>query len=188
MGSLYYKNGQNPASLPKTIYINKIAKTGDSRYKYLESLGYKLAPEKPANSVWNSSTESWDVIPSKPDFEEWEKITLVNNEWVKTSAYSLAEYKTNLIGRVKADAYSKIISIVPEWKQRNLTARGVQLLRKMIDDTASAEEIAEANDIETLWGEVKDVRNASDAAETSINAVETHAEALSAYNTWKDSL
>ena len=65
---------------------------------------------------------------------------------------------------VKAEARRRILALYPDWKQANLTARGVELLRKG-EARWTAEELAEADAIHAAWDWVKSVRSASDAIE-----------------------
>lgn len=67
---------------------------------------------------------------------------------------------------VKAEARRRILARLPEWKQANLTARGVELLRKG-EASWTAQELAEADGIHAVWDWVKSVRLASDAIEAT---------------------
>lgn len=66
--------------------------------------------------------------------------------------------------RVKAEAYRRIIGIVPEWKQRNLTARATVLLKKG-EANWSEDEAAEWAAGEAIWAQVDAIRDASDTLE-----------------------
>jgi len=88
--------------------------------------------------------------------------------------------RDRLVAAVKAAAGAEILARLPEWKQRNLTARGVELLRKIVQATASPAEIAEADAIEAVWrDQVVPVRAHSDQVEAVI-ALE-HDAAMAAY-------
>ncbi|MBF0307807.1 MAG: hypothetical protein HQL41_19500 [Alphaproteobacteria bacterium] len=73
--------------------------------------------------------------------------------------------------RVKEEAGRRILALAPDWKQRNATARAVELILK--GESAwtpdEAAEAAEAAAIDALWNHVKSVRDASDAIERAIN-------------------
>ena len=67
---------------------------------------------------------------------------------------------------VKQEARQRIIRRFPEWKQANMTARGVELQdiwRR--NGVWTAEEQAEADALTSAWAWIKDVRAASDAIE-----------------------
>jgi hypothetical protein len=65
---------------------------------------------------------------------------------------------------VKAEAYRRIIAIVPEWKQRNLTAQAAQLAKKG-EANWTAEELAAWEAGQVLWDQVAAIRAKSDALE-----------------------
>lgn len=131
--------------------------------------------EQPADPVG----KGWSWQPTiKPDASVtqgivWDPVTrshvlaaLAND----AAMAALDKLAGTLTAQVKADAYDVIVGRVPEWKQRNLTARGVQLLRKIVLATATADEIAEADAIEATWDEIVAIRGASNTAETAIAA------------------
>lgn len=99
---------------------------------------------------------------------------LINNQWVikwvvadKTEEEQI-QYREKQVRNIKAEASRRIISIVPEWKQRNIIARGLEIARKMIrngPNTLSPEEEAEEAAISALWTEVKRLRTVSDQLE-----------------------
>jgi hypothetical protein len=78
--------------------------------------------------------------------------------------------KARLIAHTKATAYRHITARLPEWQQRNLTARSAELLRIRHDRAWTAEEAAEADAIEAQWEWVKSVRAYSDQVEADIVA------------------
>lgn len=65
---------------------------------------------------------------------------------------------------VKAEARRRIIAIADEDRQRNLTARGVELLR-IGPASWTPDEQAEANAIDAVWQQIKAIRAASDVIE-----------------------
>lgn len=73
--------------------------------------------------------------------------------------------KSSLIARVKAEANRRILAILPEWKQRNYTARAVEKLAagEVGDDEWSA--------MSAAWTAIKAVRVASDAIEAEISTL-----------------
>ncbi len=75
-----------------------------------------------------------------------------------------AEIDAALIRQIKAEAYRRIVAILPEWKQRNLTVRAVVLTEKgRVNWTA--EELAEWDAGMALWQQVQAIRDASNTLE-----------------------
>lgn len=67
---------------------------------------------------------------------------------------------------VKDEARRRILAVYPEWKQANMTARGVELTRKLAQGDAWTEaEEADAEALQDAWGWIRSVRTASDAIE-----------------------
>ncbi len=66
--------------------------------------------------------------------------------------------------RVKAEAAKRILVVCPEWKQRNLTARAVELAIKGASNW-TAEEQAELAAGQAIWDQIKAIRAASNALE-----------------------
>lgn len=91
----------------------------------------------------------------------------------------LAVFKAEKIAQAKALASEKILSIAPEWKQRNLIARSVELTRKGV--VLSSSEQAESDAIGQVWGRVKAIRDSSDLIEQDISALQSES-AVAAYD------
>ena len=72
---------------------------------------------------------------------------------------------------VKMEAERRILARFPDWQQRNMIARGVDLLRKRVEGaTWSAQEQAEADALQTAWDWVLAVRVASNELEWNLPA------------------
>ena len=78
---------------------------------------------------------------------------------------ALAEWKDLLIESAKAEANRRILAILPEWKQRNYTARAVE---KVADGEVGDDEW---NAMSAAWTAIKAVRVASDAVEAEIATI-----------------
>lgn len=65
---------------------------------------------------------------------------------------------------VKAEAQRRIYAILPDWKQRNLTARAAELAIKG-QANWTPEEQAEVTAGQAVWDQIKAIRAASDALE-----------------------
>lgn len=75
------------------------------------------------------------------------------------------------VADIKAEAGRRINSAYPEWKQRNITARGTELVRIRLDRAWTAEEQTEADAVQAVWDWVKSVRAASDAIEVDASTL-----------------
>lgn len=69
------------------------------------------------------------------------------------------------IAAIKAKANDVITAEFPDWKQRNLTARAMEIINAAKDRNYTVEEQEELDEIEAIWSWIKLVRAASDAAE-----------------------
>lgn len=81
---------------------------------------------------------------------------------------------------VKAEAERRILNILPAWKQRNYTARAVEIIYAIQTSTAAAEDTAELTAIHGFFDRVKAIRAASDLVEADVErgAIRTHDEAV----------
>lgn len=75
------------------------------------------------------------------------------------------------VAAIKTEAARRINAAHPEWKQRNSTARGTELVRIRLDRAWSPEEQTEADTIQAVWDWVKSVRAASDAIEADASTL-----------------
>jgi len=80
----------------------------------------------------------------------------------------LTEIKSILTTQIKAQAMKDILAIAPEWKQRNMLARGLELQHKGAVNWSAAERV-EIDAIQAIWAEIKAVRDNSDVGEKQIN-------------------
>jgi hypothetical protein len=132
------------------------------------------------------TTEPWQQLGSTSDIQidaENKRVLRVHSVENKP----LTSYKEMLAAAIDTDARTRILMLVPSWtqanhaeKQRNAIARSVQLLRKIVDETASSEELAEADAIEALWDGVAAIRAASNVAASAISAAQTSEAAYNA--------
>lgn len=92
--------------------------------------------------------------------ERWEQ------PWIVTAltANQIAAYDDGIRTSIKEEAGNRILLLAPEWKQRNATARGLELLRKG-EANLTTEEQAEVAAMDALWAEVKRLRTVSDQLE-----------------------
>jgi len=93
----------------------------------------------------------------------------VNGQRVDMTDEEIAAHVASLVVVVTADdvrteAYRRIVEILPEWQQRNLTAQAAVLAEKGRTNWTT-EELAAWDAGSALWAEVQAIRNASDALE-----------------------
>jgi hypothetical protein len=70
------------------------------------------------------------------------------------------------VGAVKAEARRRILARFPEWRQANMTARGVELLNiRVVAGSWTAPQAQEAGELGAAWDWIKAVRAASNAIE-----------------------
>jgi len=79
------------------------------------------------------------------------------------------EERVITIQEVKAEAQRRIYEILPDWKQRNLTARAAELAIKGVENW-TLEEQAEVAAGQALWDQIKIIRVKSDELE-SVNPI-----------------
>lgn len=84
--------------------------------------------------------------------------------------------KPATVADVKAEARRRILARYADWKQDNMTARGVELLKLRIANGAwTAAEQAEADALKAAWDWIKAVRAASDAIEADLGTMTVEA-------------
>lgn len=77
---------------------------------------------------------------------------------------------------IKAEANRRILATMPDWKQRNLTARSVEIVSAIVDGTATQADHDELAELKAQKADVDAVRTASDAAEAEVDALTTVAD------------
>lgn len=124
---------------------------------------YQVYPvtEEPS-PVYNEATQR--IVRQQPQ--------LINNQWMvkwvvvdKTEEEQI-QYRENQVRNVKAEAKRRIISIAPEWKQSNMLARAITLLRKGEANLTTAEAL-EVVEMDAVWAEIQRIRSVSDTLEAA---------------------
>jgi len=99
-----------------------------------------------------------------------------------TSGLEIDYLKAEKKNEVKFKASEKILDIIPEWKQRNITARCIEIVDRKVDSIATPEEVAELDSYRAFMQTVtRPIRAASDSIEAEIDALTTEAD-VKAYN------
>lgn len=133
-------------------------------------VGYKLVDGE--NTLIQQWGGEFGTVPEMPN-----PILLPNGDRVHApslnqsySGYTLKlwyEEKPITVEDVRAEARRRILARYPDWKQVNMTARGVELLRKGEANLTPAE-ATESAAMQAAWDWVKAVRAACDALEVSL--------------------
>lgn len=153
-------SGDLVAAFPNTSFPSRDLTTGE-----LTSLGVIRVASKPKDTI--SNTHRLDVVVSDSGVvATWVQEDLPSDQ----VAVNRAAKNKFLIETTKSEAERRILAILPEWKQRNYTARAVEKVAagEVGDD--------EWNMMQASWDQIKAVRVASDAIEAEIAAL-THEQA-----------
>ena len=78
--------------------------------------------------------------------------------------------KPDIKSAIKAEAGKRILLVAPEWKQRNLIARAVELRDIMDDRWLTAADQGEKDAAAVVWGQIKAIRAHSDSLEADVDA------------------
>jgi hypothetical protein len=106
-------------------------------------------------------------------------VVKVGNEWqwewvvrpktteeLATEAANIVQNVNARIMSIKREANRRIIAIVPEWKQSNMLARAITLLRKGEANLTTAEAL-EVSKMDAVWTEIQRIRSVSDTLEAA---------------------
>lgn len=105
-----------------------------------------------------------DVPPINAAIETVATEIVVSQNQVTITNSAVRRSVPDQIMAVKAEAQRRIYAIYPQWKQANMTARAVELVRKG-ETNWTAEEQSEAAALDAAWAWIKSVRVASGAIE-----------------------
>lgn len=84
----------------------------------------------------------------------------------------LSIMRAQLILQTKFTARTKILNILPVWKQNNISARAIELVEKKVDGTITSTEQTELTTIRATWTNViVPIRTASNNIEAEINGL-----------------
>lgn len=86
-----------------------------------------------------------------------------------TVSRTFAQTKSPTAQHIKKEANRRIVAAYPEWKQRNMTARAVELVNKKVSGAAlTADEQAEEAAIQAVLNWIRAIRTRSDELEVSL--------------------
>jgi len=108
-------------------------------------------------------------VPNAPGNRHYQLV----QDWIAAGntpdpEFTTAEIEARRIADIKQKAGAAIVALLPEWKQRNLIARGLELTDKIANGgTLTTAEQAESDALKVQWAAVTAIRTASNTAETS---------------------
>ena len=119
------------------------------------------------------------IFPVSPDnYHVWDWPT---KKWVQPANY-LANAINDATIQVNTMAGDKILGKYPDWKQRNMTARMLQLVKLGTPDNA------EGLALQAVWAWIESVRAASNTANMQISACITVTQIQMALSTYQTAL
>ncbi|WP_068315773.1 hypothetical protein [Polycladidibacter hongkongensis] len=130
------------------------------------------------------STKNVIVGRATPEFENWLTGKYGADGWERVpDPEPEPPTRPEIITQIKAEAHRRIIAFCPEWRQRNLTARGTEFALKLSQGgTLTAAELAEVEAGQAIWDHITAIRNASDV----IEAMEPLPDDITAAELWPD--
>lgn len=86
------------------------------------------------------------------------------------TADEVAAMRAAKVDAVKAEAERRIVAVMPEWRQRNSLALGLELVTTLGTDVSAwpAEQRATYASVMASWAQIKALRATSDALEASV--------------------
>lgn len=150
--TLYTKDNQYPAKLPNRIRLsNGLTRTKSETFtpEEIADAGYAQVPDRPVPSNPREFKTVWTGT-------DWEEVPYTESE--------LEVIKQKKIKTIKEIAKSKILSILPEEKQRNLLAQATILSKIKEENWTPEQKIAWAQG-EITWGKIAAIRMASNIIE-----------------------
>ena len=89
--------------------------------------------------------------------------------WADAMEASLYVSPADQIATIKAEASARILAVIPDWKQRNMLARSVELLEiRESGEILTASELSELDGIRNAWSWARSVRAYSDQLEALV--------------------
>lgn len=128
-----------------------------------------MAPESiPAHkaAMWRLLVDNgW---PSVAPTKTVTRAEIIEQDQVRAEYTITTRPEAEIKGMIKEEARRRILDRFPDWKQANMTARGVELLQIKTARAWTVEEQAEADALTAAWTWIKAVRSASDALELTM--------------------
>ena len=97
---------------------------------------------------------------------------------------TLSDQKAEAKSRINDAAGSAIVAFVPEWKQRNLNARAVELIYIGASNWTT-EQATEFAGIQSIWDHVKTIRAESNIATSAVESAADEAEITQAIESFE---
>ena len=164
---MQYVNASDPSSPVFPYTLNRLRRdnpnTSFPKYPSDALLaGYDVYPVSTADAPpYDRNTER--LVQAEP--------TLADGKWargwtvVPLTADELARRRASAVEAVKQEASRRILAIAPDYKQRNMLARSVELLR-IGETNLTQEQRDEVLAIELIWETIQMIRARSNAIES----------------------
>lgn len=163
--------------------------TSDGQAAVFSEGAWALAEDHRGKTIYDTTTRAKSEVESLgplPDGKTTQEPPSPHHVWDGTTwTLMLKTAKTLKKTEFKRKAHNVIVSRLPDWKQRNLTARMVELVDKGKQNLTTTEQ-AEMDAARTEWAWVKDVRTESDRVETEVEAAETNEEVEAVTPAWPE--
>lgn len=118
--------------------------------------------------------------------ENDDTVSLVHST-IWNESFSINDLKDLKLNEIRQEAEQRILQIAPEFKQRNLTARAVQLIAIYGSVENFPQNISdEWNAGMMVWLSIKEIRDASNAAEEMVSNSSTFEEVLGVNPNWPE--
>ena len=99
----------------------------------------------------------YTAVENMPSITSTQKLGWDGSNWVVQTIVISAD-------EVRKTAKQLILQYCPEWKQRNITNKSIELVQKGAENWTT-EELAEYNSNQAIWAKIKEIRDASNALE-----------------------
>jgi hypothetical protein len=137
--------------------------SGVSMRKWVDCTDAELRPHSIVRVYEGSRPETSDrTQTARLDANPTLNGTRWEQKWIVTA--NGAEHDADIRSQIKREAGRRIETLVPGWKQRNILARSLELLRKGERNLTEGEMI-EVRTIEKVWAEIQRIRTVSDTLE-----------------------
>jgi hypothetical protein len=91
------------------------------------------------------------------------------SRWADAMEAKLYVSPADQIAQIKAEASGRILAVIPDWRQRNMIARSVELLEiREAGEILTAAELRELDAIRAAWAWARSVRAYSDQLEALV--------------------
>jgi hypothetical protein len=133
-------------------------------------MSYRWANQEHTHVIRLADSANIPAVPGNRDYDDLIASGAEVDRYRRWETLETAQ--AALTAAVKAEASARILAFMPDWKQRNATAHGLAMVRKVqLGEELTADEIAAEDAYQAAWGYISSVRAASNVKEASIAAL-----------------